>query len=73
MKFALLSLCSLAFAAPQGTPASPTTASVAPKPVGVLPKEGLSALPWPGQFADLASLAGYDPAKATPNPGSTNG
>jgi len=46
---------------PAKAPPQPT-----PKVVGELPKEGLKTFPYPN-FDGLASLLGFDPAKATPD------
>jgi hypothetical protein len=69
-------VASIAYALPQVPPPSPvvpiannpTTAgptAPSPKTIGQLPKDGIS-LPYP-DFGQLASLLGFDPAKATPD------
>jgi hypothetical protein len=77
MKLGLLTLAlsTVVFGLPQGPASpplgnSPTTISPAPpspRIIGELPKDGLKSLPYP-DFGPLASLLGFDLAKATPDP-----
>jgi hypothetical protein len=74
----VITLATTAFALPQAPAATnptPTSELTEAKPVpapGVLPKEGLRALPWPA-FESFASSVGLDPAKATAKPGDNSG
>jgi len=71
-----LILVGLTCALPQGpiaaSPAakSPTAtgpSAAAPIQIGLLPKDGLKGVPRPETFDGLATLLGFDPAKATPD------
>jgi hypothetical protein len=66
----LLAFTALAMALPQPQAAGPPTATVTPpsSTIGQLPKDGLKMLPFPG-FEGLASVLGFDIAKATPEAG----
>jgi hypothetical protein len=69
-----LILASVAFALPQlGSPVAKDPTATAPlvaqpQSIGQLPKDGLKVVPFPENFNGLASLLGFDLAKATPDP-----